>query len=78
MILYILSQASRTKILYFLAKQNFISFLKYVLLYYYIYICMYVLKNFSTTLDKALKMNNKERDETGKHKINELRALNMK
>ena len=39
---------------------------------------MYILKNFSTTLDKALKKNNKKRDETGKHKINELRALNMR
>ena len=39
---------------------------------------IYVFKNFSTTLDKALKKNNKKRDETGKQKINELTELNMK
>ena len=41
---------------------------------------MYVYKSFSTTLDKVLrKNNNKKRDgEIGKHKLNEMGALNMK
>ena len=43
-------------------------------------IYIYVYKNFSTMLDKGLRKNIKEkRDrEIGKHKLNEMGALNMK
>ena len=43
-----------------------------------IYICVY--KSFSTTLDKDLRKNIKNRrdGETGKHKLDEVGALDMK
>ena len=49
---------------------------------YIIHIYIYVYESFSTTLDKGLRKNNnnnKKRDgEIGKHKLNEMGALNMK
>jgi len=47
---------------------------------YTIYIFIYVYKSFSTILDKGLRKNiKKKRDgEIGKHKLNEMGALNMK
>ena len=42
----------------------------------YVYECVY--KSFSTTFDKDLRKNNKKRDqEIGKHKLNEIEALNL-
>ena len=50
------------------------------ILYTYIYICVYVYKSFSTMLDKGLGKNNhkKRYGEIGKHKLNELEAMNMR
>lgn len=59
-ILFILGQTSEIKIYNFLAKQKFISFLKYI--YYTVYIGMYIGISFSATLDELEKeKNNKKR-----------------
>ena len=56
----------------------------YILYTFYIYIYIYVYRSFSTTLDKGLRKNirtttTKKRDgEIGKHKLNEMGALNIK
>ena len=44
------------------------------------YLYIYVYKSFSTTLDKGLRKNikNKRDGEIGKHKLNEMETLNMK
>ena len=57
--------------------QKFVIFLKCI--YYIIYI--YVYKSVSTMLDKSLRKNIKEKridGEIGKHKLNEVGAVNMK
>ena len=57
----------------------------YVCIYIYIILYMlftylYIYKSFSTMLDKGLgKNNHKKRDgEIGKHKLNEMEAMNMR
>ena len=52
---------------------------KIYILYIFIYICVYVYKSFSTTLDKGLKERLKKGidGEVGKHKLNEMAALNI-
>ena len=45
-------------------------------IYTYTYLCMY--KSFLTMLDKGFRKNNKQETETGKHKLNEMGAQNMK
>ena len=46
---------------------------------YMLFIYLYVYKSFSTMLDKVLRKNIKKRGrEIGKHKLNEIGALNMK
>ena len=39
---------------------------------------IYVYKSFSTMLDKGLRKNNKRDGEIGKHKLDEMEALNMR
>ena len=60
----------------FLVRQKFISFLKYIYYAYY----LYAYKSFFTMLDKVLRKNIKKKGdgEIGKHKLNEMGALNMK
>ena len=62
----------------FLARQKFMFSKIYILyiLYIYIYLCVY--KSFSTMLDKGLRKNNKRDGEIGKHKLDEMEALNMR
>ena len=64
--------------LIFLVTQKLIHFLKYV--YYTCYLNIYLYKSFSTMLDKVLRKNIKKKGdgEIGKHKLNEMGALNMK
>ena len=56
------------------------SFPNYIL--YILFVCICVYKSFSTTLDKGLGKNIKKKKrrygEIGKHKLNEMGALNMK
>ena len=60
----------------FLSRQKYISFLKCI--YYIIHtIYIYIYKSFSATLDKGLRKNIKK-TEIGKHKLNEMGALNIK
>ena len=60
-------------------RQKHICFLKYI---YCTYLFIYVYQSFSTTLDKDLRKNIKEKKrrdrETGEHKLNEIEAVNMK
>ena len=62
----------------FLARQKFRSFLKYI--YYIIHtLYIYVYRDFSNTLDSLEKECQKRRDrQIGKHKLNEMGALDMK
>ena len=65
----------------FLVKQKFMFSKIYILYIMFTYICIYICKSFYTMLDKNLRKNIKteERDgEIGKHKLNEMWALNMK
>ena len=62
-------------------RQKFISFLIYIYIYIIPTIYIYEYKNFSTTLDKGLRKNikNKKRDgEIGEYKVNEMEAMNIK
>ena len=52
-----------------------------IYIYYTYYIYIYVYKSFSAILDKGLRKNNSNKKrgaEIGKHKLNEMGALNMK
>ena len=65
-------------VIVFLVRQKFISFPKYI---YYTYLYIYIHKSFFTTLDsmrKNIKKKKRRDGEIGKHKLNEMGALNMK
>ena len=53
----------------------------YLYIYVYVCVCVYVHKSFFTTFDsmrKNIKKKKRRDREIGKHKLNEMGALNMK
>ena len=61
----------------FLVRQKFINFLKYIYYTYCLYICIQKY-TYLLCLIKVRERTNKRDGEIGKHKLNEMGALNMK
>ena len=75
-----LSQTNIIKMSNFFSQAKIHEFLKIYIHFIIHTVYIFVYKHFTTTLDKCLRKSyNTKRDrEIGQHKVNEMRALNMK